>query len=135
MEDLSFIANVPDDAWYDDQASLVRAMLSHFTAAQWSELEKGCLTLAFAVQERLAYVLGDAEFTPEARVLLRLAGSQDREVSLTARESLRGMSFTTVQAAAISTGTLGSPLQSVIALCDSTNEILDAIERARVSGT
>lgn len=131
MNDLAFIANVPDDAWYDDQASLVRVMLSHLTAAQWDELERSCITLAFAAQERLAYVLGDAEFIPEARVLLRLAGSQDLGVSLTARESLRGMSFTTVQAAALSTGILGMPLQSVIALCDSTNELLDAIESTR----
>lgn len=135
MKNLTFIANVSDDAWYDDQASLVREMLSHFTPAQWGELERSCITLAFAVQERLAYVLGDADFIPEARVLLRLAGSQNRGVSLTARESLRGMSFTTVQAAALSAGTLGMPLQSVIGLCDSTNELLDAIERARVSGT
>jgi hypothetical protein len=135
VEDLAFIANVPDDAWYDDQASLVRAMLSHFTVDQWSELEHRCLTLGLVIQERLAYVLGDAELVPEARILLRLTRSQDRQVSLTARESLRAMGFTTVHAAATSAGTLEPALHPVITLCNSTNEILDAIERASVSGT
>jgi hypothetical protein len=116
-----------DDFWSDYESEIVMEKMAHFSAADWRALGSELAIRGAVCRERIAQLLGNFDVTEAANILLPLAASKDREIALTARESLRGMSFQVVTASARSLASQAKLVMRAID-CRSTNEILDAIE-------
>ncbi|MCP4446134.1 MAG: hypothetical protein GY811_12425 [Myxococcales bacterium] len=82
--------------WYDVACKESQARLFEFSAVTWAQLEASCKKQPEAWRERLAYVLGVGDAQREVPLLVRLVVDSSREVSLTARESLRCIEASTV---------------------------------------
>ncbi|MDM5181133.1 hypothetical protein PO883_28530 [Massilia sp. DJPM01] len=127
MIDFATVEMAGDDFWADHESEIVSKQLECFSAADWDALSFELGTRGVVFQERIAQLLGERDIGQAADILLPMAASKDRELALTARESLRGMSFQVVASGACRLSAQGKLATEVIA-CESINEILDAIE-------
>lgn len=73
-------------------------MLAGFTPVEWRELSDGWRVLSEELQDRLAYVLGAGNLRYELPQLMRMIVEGEKEVALTARDSLRNIGAETVKA-------------------------------------
>jgi hypothetical protein len=88
-----------DDYWYDVEVSNAQRRLSALSTDQWHKLSSGWTFLSMELQDRLANLLGQGGTTREAELLLQICWRADREIELTARESLREMPIHVVKIA------------------------------------
>lgn len=127
MIDLATVETAGDDFWADHESERVSKQLKSYSAADWNALSLELPMRAAVFQERIAQLLGQCNFVQAAEILLRMAASKDRELALTARESLREMGFQLVVSGASRLSSQGVLAPDVVA-CASINEILDVIE-------
>lgn len=128
MIDFDLVEKASDDLWSDHESQDYSAKLARFSAADWDMLVSELPSMKAVVQERIAQILGEFNVEPAADLLLSFAGSKNREIALTARESLRGMNLKVVVTSA---KRLVSRKQLILLReveYKSINEILDAIE-------
>jgi hypothetical protein len=128
MIDFEFVEIAGDDLWSDHESEVVSEQIARFTAVEWHAFATELASRGPIVQERVAQILGDLDVEPAADVLLPLAASENREVALTAREALRGMSLPVVVASAKRIASEGHLVATKLIEYKSINEILDAIE-------
>jgi len=128
MIDYDLVEKASDDLWSDHESQVYSSKLARFSAVDWEMLASELSSKQAVVQERIAQILGELNVEPAADLLLSLAGSKNREIALTARESLRGMNLKVVVTSA---KRLVSRKQLILLReveYKSINEILDAIE-------
>jgi hypothetical protein len=128
MINFTLIADAGDDLWSDHESQQVSAQIARFTTEEWRSLASAIATQGVVARTRIAQMLGDFNLESAADVLLPLAASCDREVALTARESLREMSFHVVAASAKRLAAEGKLAKARQTAFRSINEILDFIE-------
>ena len=117
-----------DDFWSDHEAQVVSQQIARFTVSEWRTLGYELTSQASLVQERVSQLLGEFNVESAARILLLLAASEDREVALTAREALRGMSPPVVITSAKRLVFDGQLVAERLIEYKSINQILDEIE-------
>jgi hypothetical protein len=128
MIDFAHIGSVGGDLWFDHEVQIVAAQIALFTPDNWATLATELGSQTLIVQDRVAQILGDFNVEPAADILLFLAAANDREIALTAREALRGLSFQVVAASAKRLTASGQPAAASSLKYKSINAILDAIE-------
>lgn len=128
MIDFELIRIASDDFWSDHESEIVAKQIAHFVASEWHTLAAEVASQGATVQERIAQILGDFDIEPAADILLSLAACGNREVALTAREALRGMSLQVVVNSTKRMAPEGHPAVAKVITFKSINAILDAIE-------
>jgi hypothetical protein len=128
MIDFELVRVAGDDFWSDHELQVVSNQIARFTVAEWHALASRLASQEALVQERLAQILGNFDVELAADILLPLAATQNRDVALTAREALRGMSLHVVVASAKRLASKGCLVAKSALEYKSINEILDAIE-------
>ncbi|MBC3916517.1 hypothetical protein H8L32_03375 [Undibacterium sp. CY18W] len=129
MIDPDFIDELSVDYWYDEGFQFSIHTLQNFDECEWQELSVLWNSQSIEWQERLAYILGDGAVEREANLLINMFCRADKQVSLGAAESLRGMDFILIKQAAQYL-TYGDSLSIELAKCESTNELLKMLAQA-----
>ena len=79
------------EVWYELGVAEARTLLAKLTAHDWRELSGIWKHQSEQWQDRLAYVLGNGNARYEVPQLMRMVAGGEKEVALTARDSLRGI--------------------------------------------
>jgi len=128
MIDFERVKLAGDDLWSDHELVIWSERIASFTETEWQALTRELGAQESIVQERIAQILSDFDHEQAADILLPLAASADREVALTARESLRCMHLKVVAASARRLSSIGQLDVGRVVEFSSINAILDAIE-------
>jgi hypothetical protein len=86
------------ELWYEFGVPQTRTLLAGFTAREWRELSEVWRQQPGEWQDRLAYVLGAGNLRYEVPQLMRMIVEGEKEVALTARDSLRNIGAEKVKA-------------------------------------
>lgn len=131
MIDLGFIEDVTVDYWYDVGCLLSRRTLERFSEPEWTQLAHAWPTQSEVWQERLAYIVGEGGTVREAELLLSMYYLANKNIALSAAESLRQMPFPMVRQAAIGVAAKSRFEASAACDCITTNQILDVFLELR----
>jgi hypothetical protein len=86
------------ELWYEFGAPQTRILLAGFTPREWREISDAWRQQPEEWQDRLAYVLGWGNLRYEVPQLMRMIVEGEKEVALTARDSLLSLGAEAVKA-------------------------------------
>lgn len=120
-----------ENLWYDHEVFNARKLLKGLSPDEWQTLVTGWSALSLELQDRLAYLLGEDASVREAELLLHICWEADREIELTARESLRNMPLDAVMVASRHVTQQGALPCNTSNHCATINQLLDFLRAER----
>lgn len=132
MFDPHFIDEVTIDYWYDEGFRQSQEALANFTESEWKNLFQSWKMQSEEWQERLAYILGDGNSIQHTELLFYMLREGEKNISLSATESLRSISLEAGKQACISHAKNLAISTSEIEECDSINKLIELVLCAKV---